>query len=125
MQSLADLWQAIPSALHDPVALAVPFFLLLVGLEGLAAYLLEDERPEDQRRPPDGRARPLRGGSCWRWCCTPPCSSGWRRGTCRWTRGGRGPSRSSAWTSSSTGRTASPIACASSGPPTRHTTPAS
>ena len=55
MQSLADLWQAIPHPLHDPVALAVPFFLLFVGLEGLAAYLLEDERPDDQRRSPDGR----------------------------------------------------------------------
>ena len=62
MQSLADLWQAIPEALRDPVALAVPFFLLVLGLEGLAAYLLEDERPDDQRRTPDGRALPLRGG---------------------------------------------------------------
>ena len=62
MQSLADLWQAIPVALHDPVALAAPFFLLFVGLEGLAAYLLEDERPDDRRRTPDGRAIPLRGG---------------------------------------------------------------
>ena len=62
MQSLADLWQAIPVALHDPVALAAPFFLLFVGLEGLAAYLLEDERPDGQRRTPDGRAIPLRGG---------------------------------------------------------------
>ncbi len=62
MQSLADLWQAIPEALRDPVALAVPFFLLFVGLEGLAAYLLEDERPDGQRRAPDGRALPLRGG---------------------------------------------------------------
>ena len=62
MQPLADLWQAIPQPLHDPVALAVPFFLLFVGLEGLAAYLLEDERPDDQRRSPDGRALPLRGG---------------------------------------------------------------
>ena len=62
MQPLAELWQAIPEALRDPVALAVPFFLLFLGLEGLAAYLLEDERPDDQRRAPDGRALPLRGG---------------------------------------------------------------
>ena len=40
MQALTDLWQAIPDPLHDPVALAAPFFLLFVGLEGLAAYLL-------------------------------------------------------------------------------------
>ena len=62
MQSPADLWQAIPDALHDPVALAVPFFLLFVGLEGLAAYLLEDERPQEQRRAADGRALPLPTG---------------------------------------------------------------
>lgn len=62
MQPLIDLWQAIPAPLHDPVALAVPFFLLSVGLEGLAAYLLEDERPADQRRSPEGRALPLPGG---------------------------------------------------------------
>ncbi|CAI9409746.1 sterol desaturase family protein [Nocardioides sp. T2.26MG-1] len=62
MQALTDLWQAIPDALHDPVALAAPFFLLFVGLEGLAAYLLEDERPADERRAADGRALPLPGG---------------------------------------------------------------
>ncbi|HYF73346.1 MAG TPA: hypothetical protein VD864_11035, partial [Nocardioides sp.] len=52
----ADLWRAIPDPLHDPVALAAPFFLLFVALEGLAAYLLEDEHPADERRAPDGRA---------------------------------------------------------------------
>jgi len=62
MQVLTDLWRAIPDALHDPVALAAPFFLLFVGLEGLAAYLLEDERPETDRRAADGRALPLPGG---------------------------------------------------------------
>lgn len=62
MQVVADLWQAIPGPLRDPVALAAPFFLLLIALEGLAAYLLEDERPEDQRRGADGRAMPLPGG---------------------------------------------------------------
>lgn len=62
MQALTDLWRAIPDPLHDPVALAAPFFLLFVALEGLAAYLLEDERPADQRRAPDGRALPLPGG---------------------------------------------------------------
>jgi sterol desaturase/sphingolipid hydroxylase (fatty acid hydroxylase superfamily) len=62
MQALTDLWQAIPDPLHDPVALAAPFFLLFVGLEGLAAYLLEDERPPGERRALDGRALPLIGG---------------------------------------------------------------
>ncbi len=62
MQALSDLWRAIPDPLHDPVALAAPFFLLFVALEGLAAYLLEDERPPGERRAPDGRALPLPGG---------------------------------------------------------------
>src|SRR6478672_3645051 len=55
----------------------------------------------------------------------PSCSPTSRPGTCRSTRGGRGPSRSSASTSSSTGRTGSPTACGSSGRPTRRTTRAS
>lgn len=59
---LADLWDAVPEPLRDPVALAVPFFVLFVAVEGLAAYLLEDERPEEQRRAADGRAMPLPGG---------------------------------------------------------------
>lgn len=62
MQALADLWQSIPGPLRDPVALAAPFFLLLIAIEGLAAYLLEDERPETDRRAVDGRAMPLPGG---------------------------------------------------------------
>lgn len=62
MQLLADVWRAIPDALHDPVALAAPFFLLFVAIEGLAAYLLEDERPEGDRRSADDRALPLPGG---------------------------------------------------------------
>ena len=32
---LAHLWDAVPEPLRDPVALAVPFFLLLVAVEGL------------------------------------------------------------------------------------------
>ncbi len=62
MQALADLWALVPDGLRDPVALAAPFFLLFVALEGLAAYFLEDDRPEEERRGPDGRALPLPGG---------------------------------------------------------------
>ena len=59
---LADVWDAVPEPLRDPVALAAPFFLLFIAVEGFAAYLLEDERPDDERRSPDGRALPLPGG---------------------------------------------------------------
>ena len=59
---MTDFWQAIPEPLRDPVALAAPFFLLFIALEGWAAYRLEDERPVDERRTPDGRAAPLPGG---------------------------------------------------------------
>jgi sterol desaturase/sphingolipid hydroxylase (fatty acid hydroxylase superfamily) len=62
MTVLADLWGAIPEPLQDPVALAVPFFLLFVAIEALAAFLLEDERPAEQRSAVDGRALPLPGG---------------------------------------------------------------
>jgi sterol desaturase/sphingolipid hydroxylase (fatty acid hydroxylase superfamily) len=62
MQVLTDLWQGIPEPLRDPVALAAPFFLIFIAIEGLAAYLLEDERPESERRGPDGRALSLVGG---------------------------------------------------------------
>ncbi len=44
--SVTDLWPALPEALHDPVALAVPFFVVFVAVEALAAYLLKDEGPD-------------------------------------------------------------------------------
>ncbi|WP_232679136.1 sterol desaturase family protein [Nocardioides sp. R-C-SC26] len=59
---LADLWDAVPPPLRDPVALAVPFFAVFVTLEAVAAALLGDERPAAERRAADGRALPLRGG---------------------------------------------------------------
>ncbi|CAB4685721.1 MAG: C-5 sterol desaturase [Actinobacteria bacterium] len=62
MQWIADIWGALPEPLQDPVALAVPFFLVLLGLEALAARLLEDERPLEERRDARGRALPLPGG---------------------------------------------------------------
>ncbi len=62
MQAVADFWQALPEALRDPVALAAPFFLVFIAIEGLAAALLEDDRPESERRAPDGRALSLPGG---------------------------------------------------------------
>ena len=62
MPVLHDLWQAVPEPLHDPVALAVPFFVLFVAIEALAARMLEDERPVAERTGPDGRALPLPGG---------------------------------------------------------------
>ncbi len=62
MQWVVETWQSIPEPVRDPVALAAPFFLLFIAVEGLAAYFLEDERPEDERRTPDGRAPSLPGG---------------------------------------------------------------
>jgi sterol desaturase/sphingolipid hydroxylase (fatty acid hydroxylase superfamily) len=60
--SLADLWDAVPEPLRDPVALAIPFFVLFVAIEAFAAYHLEDDRPPTARRAGDGRAMPLTGG---------------------------------------------------------------
>jgi len=62
VQAVSDFWQALPEALRDPVALAAPFFLIFIAIEGLAAYFLEDERPETERRGADGRALSLVGG---------------------------------------------------------------
>lgn len=54
MQPLADLWSALPEPLRDPVALAVPFFVLFVTIEALAARFLEDEPGEPGSAPPPG-----------------------------------------------------------------------
>ncbi|ANH39750.1 Fatty acid hydroxylase superfamily protein [Nocardioides dokdonensis FR1436] len=63
LETLSGLWDALPEALRDPVALAAPFFVLMIGLEALAALLLEDdEQPAGERRTSDGRAAPRRGG---------------------------------------------------------------
>ncbi|GAA4116726.1 sterol desaturase family protein [Nocardioides fonticola] len=58
---ISDAWHALPEPLRDPVALAIPFFLLAVILEAGAAALLDDDRPEAERVAPDGRPLPLRG----------------------------------------------------------------
>ncbi|MDN4174389.1 sterol desaturase family protein [Nocardioides sp. SOB77] len=52
--ALQSTWHAIPEALREPVVLAMPFFLLFVVVEALAAYFLEDERPDGSARY-DGR----------------------------------------------------------------------
>ncbi len=63
LETLSGLWDAVPEALRDPVALAAPFFVLMIGLEALAALLLEDdEQPAAERRTADGRAAPRPGG---------------------------------------------------------------
>jgi hypothetical protein len=51
MQTIAAWWDAVPTALQDPVALAVPVFLVMLALEATAAVVLE--RREGQ---PDGQA---------------------------------------------------------------------
>ena len=47
---MTELWSALPEALRDPVALAAPFFVVLIALEALAAHLLEDDRGGYDRR---------------------------------------------------------------------------
>jgi sterol desaturase/sphingolipid hydroxylase (fatty acid hydroxylase superfamily) len=55
MQTLARLWDAVPAALQDPVALAVPVFVVMLVLESMAAVALEESVDND------GEARPGRG----------------------------------------------------------------
>ncbi|WP_241153696.1 sterol desaturase family protein [Nocardioides pantholopis] len=43
---MTDLWHSLPEPLRDPVALAMPFFVVFVVVEALAAYFLEDEGPD-------------------------------------------------------------------------------
>ncbi len=63
LDALSAVWEALPEPLQDPVALAAPFFVLMIVLEALAAWLLEDEeQPVSERRRRDGRAAPRRGG---------------------------------------------------------------
>lgn len=45
---IADLWNSLPEPLRDPVALAVPAFLVLLALEWTAAVVLE-AAPDDDR----------------------------------------------------------------------------
>ncbi len=59
---LTSLWEAIPEALQDPVALAAPFFVLVIALEALAACLLEEESSSGQHLRLDGRPAPRPGG---------------------------------------------------------------
>ncbi|MGA8847564.1 MAG: sterol desaturase family protein [Nocardioides sp.] len=62
MDSISAWWGALPSALQDPVALAIPFFVLMVALEAMAAWLLEDAEARPVLRAPDGRALAPVGG---------------------------------------------------------------
>ena len=50
MDSIARVWDAVPEALHDPVALAIPVFVVLLVLEAVAAIALE----ETENRPGKG-----------------------------------------------------------------------
>ncbi len=43
MDSLGRAWDAIPEAVRDPVALAIPVFATLLVLEAIAAVALEEE----------------------------------------------------------------------------------
>ena len=55
---IADLWNSLPGPLRDPVALAVPAFLVLLALEWTAAVVL-DRRGASE--PTDAADRPGRG----------------------------------------------------------------
>jgi sterol desaturase/sphingolipid hydroxylase (fatty acid hydroxylase superfamily) len=56
-ESLPEWWNSLPAPLRDPVAFAIPFFVLFLALEWAAArYLTAPEMGAD------GRAHPPRGG---------------------------------------------------------------
>lgn len=57
MLSVPELWNALPQPLRDPVALAIPFFLLFLVLEGAAARHLAAPEVDDA-----GRTHPPAGG---------------------------------------------------------------
>ncbi|NGP07843.1 sterol desaturase family protein [Rhodococcus sp. 14C212] len=56
-ETLTASWASLLEPLHDPVALAIPAFLLFLALEWTAARTLEHVEPGD-----DGHTRPPRGG---------------------------------------------------------------
>lgn len=57
MLSVPELWNSLPQPLRDPVAFAIPFFLLFLVLEWTAARYLGEPEIDDT-----GRAHPPQGG---------------------------------------------------------------
>ncbi|MFD1812000.1 sterol desaturase family protein [Rhodococcus gannanensis] len=57
MPALPDLWNSLPPPLRDPVALAIPFFVLFLVIEWVAARHLGGPEIDG-----DGRAHPPEGG---------------------------------------------------------------
>lgn len=56
-ETVLHSWGSLLEPLHDPVALAIPAFLLFLVIEWTAARTLEHVEPDA-----DGRSHPLRGG---------------------------------------------------------------
>ncbi|MEB3030512.1 sterol desaturase family protein [[Mycobacterium] nativiensis] len=59
MDTITGVWSVLPAPMRDPVLFAIPFFLLLLGLEWFAARKLEQS--EGQRAP----AGSYRGDDAW------------------------------------------------------------
>ncbi|GAA4481241.1 sterol desaturase family protein [Rhodococcus olei] len=57
MLSVPELWNSLPQPLRDPVAFAIPFFLLFLVLEWTAARYLAEPEIDDT-----GRTHPPQGG---------------------------------------------------------------
>lgn len=57
LEAAGRLWGAIPEHLQDPVALAVPLFILMITLESAAALLLEERETPGTVTARDGRPR--------------------------------------------------------------------
>ncbi|CRK54452.1 C-5 sterol desaturase [Rhodococcus sp. RD6.2] len=56
MFDLPDVWNSLPVPLRDPVALAIPFFVLFLAIEWIAARHLTEPQTDDAGRthPPEG-----------------------------------------------------------------------
>ncbi len=56
MFDLPDVWNSLPVPLRDPVALAIPFFVLFLAIEWIAARHLTEPQIDDAGRthPPEG-----------------------------------------------------------------------